>query len=49
MSELLPNENGFKGKKGPYVIILPITKTPLLYTAQIFTKVHFKKSLVYKD
>ena len=48
MSELLPNENGFKGKKGPNVIFLPITKTPLLHTPQIFTKVHFKMSLVYK-
>ena len=49
MSELLPNENGFKGKKGPNVKHLLITKAPLVHTPQIFTKVHFKKSLVYKD
>ena len=48
MSELLPNENGFKGKKGPNVKHLPITKAPLVHTPQIFTKVHFKMSLVYK-
>ena len=48
MSELLPNENGFKGKKGPNVKLLPITKAPQVHTPQIFTKVHFKMSLVYK-
>ena len=48
MSELLPKENGFMGKKGPTVKILPITKTPILHSRQFLTKVHLKMSLVYK-
>ena len=36
MSELLPNENGFKGKKSHTVKIIPITKTPIYYTLDKF-------------
>ena len=32
MAELLPNENGFKGKNSHDVKILPFVKTPLLHT-----------------
>ena len=35
MTELLPNENGFKGKNRLDVKILPFAKTPLLDTRHI--------------